>query len=100
MFFELYDSAFPNGYRGGARYHHKVAYFNGATATATYTPPFDTVRLAGRTFTVRISDVQTGEYDIAGGCGDGQRVSDRDAASQGGGCQRARGERARRLSSR
>ena len=41
VFFELYDSAFPNGYRGGTPYHHEVAYFNGATATASYTPPFD-----------------------------------------------------------
>ena len=67
VFFELYDSAFPNGYRGGTRYHHEVAYFNGAgtTATATYTPPFDD-KLAARTFTVRISDVK-GKYDIAGG---------------------------------
>ena len=76
VFFELYDSAFPNGYRGGTSYHHEVAYFNGATATASYTPPFDGTR-TGRTFTVRISEV-SGEYDIAGGL---VRISvaDRDA---------------------
>ena len=76
VFFELYDSAFPDGYRGGTPYHHEVAYFNGATATASYTPPFDGTR-AGRTFTVRISEV-SGEYDISGGL---VRISvaDRDA---------------------
>ena len=76
VFFELYDSAFPNGYRGGTPYHHKVAYFNGATATATYTPPFDGTR-AGRTFTVRISSVNQ-LYDIAGGLVT-VSVADRDA---------------------
>ena len=76
VFFELYDSAFPNGYRGGTPYHHEVAYFNGATATATYTPPFDGTR-AGRTFTVRISSV-SGEYDISGGLVT-VSVADRDA---------------------
>ncbi len=76
VFFELYDSAFPNGYRGGTRYHHKVAYFTGATATATYTPPFDGTR-AGRTFTVRISSVNQ-LYDIAGGLVT-VSVADRDA---------------------
>ena len=76
VFFELYDSAFPNGYRGGTRYHHKVAYFNGATATASYTPPFDGTR-AGRTFTVRISSVNQ-LYAISGGLVT-VSVADRDA---------------------
>ena len=76
VFFELYDSAFPNGYRGGTPYHHKVAYFNGATATASYTPPFDGTR-AGRTFTVRISSVNQ-LYDISGGLVT-VSVADRDA---------------------
>ena len=78
VFFELYDSAFPDGYRGGTRYHHKVAYFNGsgATATASYTPPFDGTR-TGRTFTVRISSVNQ-LYDISGGLVT-VSVADRDA---------------------
>ena len=76
VFFELYDSAFPNGYRGGTPYHHVVAYFNGTTATASYTPPFDGTR-AGRTFTVRISSVNQ-LYAISGGLVT-VSVADRDA---------------------
>ena len=76
VFFELYDSAFPNGYQGGTPYHHVVAYFNGTTATASYTPPFDGTR-AGRTFTVRISSVNQ-LYAISGGLVT-VSVADRDA---------------------
>ena len=76
VFFELYDSAYPNGYQGGTPYHHVVAYFNGTTATASYTPPFDGTR-AGRTFTVRISSVNQ-LYAISGGLVT-VSVADRDA---------------------
>ena len=89
VFFELHDSAFPAGNEHHVAYFHEVAYFDGTTATASYTPPFDTARPARRTFTVRISEVNR-EYDISGGYGDGQRGGPRCGVKRGG-CQRARG---------
>ena len=78
VFFELHDSAFPAGNEHRVAYFHEVAYFDGTTATASYTPPFDTARPARRTFTVRISEVNR-EYDISGGLVT-VSVADRDAA--------------------
>ena len=77
VFFELHDSAFPAGNEHHVAYFHEVAYFDGTTATASYTPPFDTARPARRTFTVRISEVNR-EYDISGDTVT-VSVSDRDA---------------------